>query len=198
MGRVLFHLLIVATLLGCHSRPARIAPPDWEPKILAARIMSELDANQDGALDDSELEKAPGLKAGKEPLDTNQDSRVDEVELTARFELYQGQRTGLQSKSLEFVYRGRPLAGATVRLVPEPFLEGVIEPAEGQTNLSGVATPRTAVEDIPAVRVGYYRVQVTSDRVRIPEKYNQSTVLGVEVSPVSDGRDHNVRFELKE
>ena len=123
--RCLFLLGLLAVGGGCDFGEPRVAAPAWRPERLAAEIMSALDADQDGTLNDEELTKAPGLMAGKLALDTNKDSLVDQSELQARFTLYKRQRTGLQSKSLLFTYRQKPLVGATVKLQPEPFLQGL-------------------------------------------------------------------------
>jgi hypothetical protein len=97
-------------------------------------------------------------------------------------------RLGIVSKSMQLAYRGRPLAGAKVQLVPEFFLEGVVEPASGEAYVDGVVMPMITGMDIPGMRVGYYRVVVDSPNFKIPAKYGsaETTPLGVEVSPVSE------------
>jgi hypothetical protein len=84
---------------------------------------------------------------------------------------------------------GRPLQDGHVRLIPEPFLEGIIEAAEGdvvddRTGMAEVSTPND--DDLFGVRCGMYRVEITSPSVKIGKKYNEETILGVEISPFTN------------
>jgi hypothetical protein len=86
------------------------------------------------------------------------------------------------------MYKGRPVSGAKVTLVPEFFLEGLLEPAVGEAAGEGIVIPIIPGGEVPGARVGYYRVTVESPHVKIPAKYAsaESTTLGAEISPVSD------------
>lgn len=183
-------VLVAMLWTGCVRQPPRVEAPRWDPAGLAASAIQQLDTNGDGVLSIDEVRKAaPGLAAAWKRLDVDNDSRVTAEELAARFRLYQDMRTGLRSQVLRVRYAGRPLANATIRLIPEPFLGDTIEPAGGMTDTSGNVMVRSDSADIPAVRLGFYRVEITSDSVRIPPKYNVQSTLGVEISPVSDGDD---------
>jgi hypothetical protein len=177
--------LSLATLIlaGCGQGPDRVEAPDWDPPAMAERIVADLDKNGDAQIDAEELAAAPGLKSGVRFIDVNKDDRVTGEELEARFERYREARIGLRSPGFRLVYKGRPVADAEVVFTPEPFLEGVIETARGTTDAQGIVTPQAEGQDLLGMRVGYYRVQVTSPRTRIPEKYNGSaTTLGADVS----------------
>ena len=178
-----------AFVLGCRQRSARVAAPKWQPDRFAAAVMSKLDENGDGLLDKSELAAAPGLTWGANHIDTNSDGVLSREELIARFTMYRDLRVGQLSKSIQLSYRQRPLAGAQVQLSPEFFLEQVMEPAAGETGREGVVAPRIEESDLPGMRVGYYRVVVQSPNVKIPARYGSAdtTTLGVEVSPISEG-----------
>jgi hypothetical protein len=88
--------------------------------------------------------------------------------------------------------------GAKVRVVPEPFLDGAIQPGEGVTNDRGVAKPVTvdAPPGLPGIELGLYRVQITHDSQKIPDRYNSKTELGFELSPLERNRD-TFEFRLK-
>jgi hypothetical protein len=175
-------------VVGCSHAPPRVDAPSWDPEDFADVILPKLDKNSDGTADTPELAAAPGLAWGARYIDTDKNQSLSREELVARFELYQKMRLGLTSKTIQLSYKGRPLAGAKVALVPEFFLEGVVEPASGETFFDGTVNPLTQGMDLPGVRVGYYRVVVDAPSVRLPAKYGsaETTPLGVEVSPVSD------------
>jgi hypothetical protein len=86
---------------------------------------------------------------------------------------------------VEVTYAGRPLPNAQVKFVPEAFLGDVIPPATATTDVDGRAS--MASEGQPEfVRVGMYRVEITSDQAKLPASFNSRTTLGVEVSPYTD------------
>jgi EF hand len=172
---------------GCSTSTSRVAAPGWDPTGFADAILAKLDKNGDGALDKTELAAAPGLAWGAKAIDTDKNGSLSREELVARFELYKKMRIGITSSQMQIVYKGQPLTGAKVTLVPEFFLEGLVEPATGEV-LEGFVDPRVEGLKPSGLRVGYYRVVVDSPRVKIPAKYAkaETTPLGVEVSPVSD------------
>lgn len=182
MSSVVVAAAAVGSASGCSKSPGRVETPEWDPASFSAKVIADFDTNGDAKLDRPEMTKAPGLAAGAKLLDQDSDGAVTGEELARRFDLYAQHKIGLSARQLRLMYRGRPLAGADVRLVPETFLEGVIEPASGQTDLEGFVSPNAGVEGLPGMRSGYYRVQVTSPRVTLPAKFNDSTTLGVEVS----------------
>lgn len=160
--------------------------PDWDPSGVSERAMELLDSNGDELLSGDELTKSPGLLAGLDVIDTDDDQNVSAAEIIARFEHYEQLKLGLRGREFRVTYKGRPLANANVKLVPEPFLEGVIEPATGITRPDGIVYPNAGVDGLPGLRPGYYRIEVTSDKVKLPAKYNTETILGAEVSPGHD------------
>lgn len=178
---------LMGTILGCRQGPDRVAAPEWEPDQFADQVLAKLDASADGALEADELIIAPGLAWGAKYIDANQDGVLSRDELVARFEFYRNLNVGATSKELEFVYKGRPIPEAKVKLVPEFFLEGVLESAAGDTNALGIADIQAAGVEQVGLRPGYYRISVDSPRIKIPTKYSavDTTPLGVEVPPYS-------------
>jgi hypothetical protein len=188
----------IAFLAGCTGAPSAIEAPDWDPDEFADTILAKLDANKDGSLTKAELTAAPGLAFGAKYIDTDKNEALSRDELVARFTVYKVRESGLTSKQMQLSYAGRPLGGAKVKLVPEFFLEGVVEPASGEAFDDGTLTPITEGMDVPGVRAGYYRVVVESPRVKVPAKYAsaETTPLGVEVSPTSDDPSSYGKLQL--
>jgi hypothetical protein len=183
-----FVFVVLASVAGCSQRPSRIDAPTWDPDGFADAIMAKLDTNTDGSLAASELTAAPGLEWGARYIDTDKNQQLSREELVARFETYRNRREGLTNKQLQLSYKGRPVGGAKVTLVPEFFLADVIEPATGETPPEGIFNPITQGAEVPGVRAGFYRVVVESPNVKIPAKYTSadSTPLGVEISSSSE------------
>ena len=89
---------------------------------------------------------------------------------------------------------GRPLDGATVRFVPERFLQGAVKPAVGTTDRQGAAIIAIADEDLPAdqrtlraMQPGIYRVEI-----KHPGVANLDRLLGFEVDPAMRGGTESV------
>jgi hypothetical protein len=62
---------------------------------------------------------------------------------------------------------GRPLANATVRFVPEPFLGDALQTATGTTDSDGFVVPGVPADHLPdtlrnaqLMQVGLYRVEI--------------------------------------
>jgi hypothetical protein len=187
-------LVCLVFLAGCNRAPSRIEAPSWEPGGYADAVLSKLDKSGDGTLDKAELAAAPGLAWGAMAIDTDKNASLSRDELVARFELYRKMRLGLSNTQMQLSYKGRPLVGAKVMLVPEFFLEEVIEPATGESITDGYVDPRIPDSDPSGLRVGYYRVVVESPKEKIPGRYSaaETTPLGFEVSPVSDPNHQGV------
>jgi len=180
-------LLSVAS--GCSRYPARIAAPDFEPKVIASAALEQLDVNGDGLLSARELERSPGLKNSLSCFDANGDGALSADEIRAELQKWLDEKTGLISIRCEVTHNGQPLKGATVRLIPEPFLGDAVPEAHGETDAMGMTQLSCDPQYLPeglkktrAVKPGIYRVEVTHPEIAIPEKYNSQTELGRSVS----------------
>jgi hypothetical protein len=173
-------------LIGCSSRPAAISIPKWSPENFTGTILERLDKSGDSQLDQRELAAAPGLAFGVRFIDKNGDGKLGRDELIERFAMYRDSRVGLMPGELRITYNGQPLADADVRLVPEFFLEDIIEPATGATHGDGVVRPSVPDQRTPLMRIGYYRVEVRSNKRPLPAKFNSQTTIGVELSPFAN------------
>jgi hypothetical protein len=204
--RVFVRLTLCVTALtlvaGCRQGPSRVEAPSWDPDGFADAVVAKLDKNSDSAVDMTEVTAAPGLAWGAVYIDTDNNKSLSRDELMARFEKYKNLQLGLTSKTMQVSYKGRPVAGAKVTLVPEFFLEGVVEPAGGETFEDGTFNPQTQGMDLSGVRAGYYRIVVESPRVKVPAKYAsaESTAAGVEISPLNaDQRSYgNLQVVLRD
>ena len=182
----LFALCWWVPICGCVDKPSRIQAPSWDPSGFAQEVMEKLDTSGDSQIDEGELAAAPGLEFGAKFIDTNSDGQLSHEELVERFQFYVDRRIGLTSKTMQFIYKGRPLARTEVKLVPEFFLTDLLEPATGTTDDGGMVLPDIPSNDLrtPMMRPGYYRVEITS--AALPAQVNAATTVGVEVSPASD------------
>lgn len=146
------------------------------------------DSNGNGALDGDEMNQCPGLKRDLSAIDADQDGAMSQEELQARLAEFEENATGLKVASFLVTLNGQPLRNAQVRLVPEAFLEGVLETATGRTNNSGVVKPRSESADLQAMQLGYYRVEVEAPQLGTDAGRESIAGLGVSVDPFSYGR----------
>lgn len=182
--------LALVSALGCSSGSRkRVEPPTLSPSGAAEQALAEYDANKDGFLDEKELEKCPPLKAAHSAFDKDKDGRISKAEIADRLQLYRDSRIGLVNVAVLVQFNGRPLGGATVRLVPEPFQGPAYKPASGTTEPNGTVTFQSEGTDLPGVACGLYRVEVTKPGgpEKIPAKYNDPTTLGIEIAPDMHG-----------
>lgn len=203
LKRKLWEGAIVVTCLvgaGCSGGPSRVPAPVWDPAGMAERAISELDSNGDGKLSMEELDAAPGLKYSARLLDEegDGDGSLSREEIAARLDQYQKMQVGLTPFDCIVMLNRRPLVGAKVRLVPEPFLGDAIGPLESTSKQGGRVDFFPEGIKMSVVPPGMYRVEVTSSDVKIPEKYNTKTILGVEVSAMTDPyHQEQVVYQLK-
>lgn len=172
---------------GCSNSPPRVEAPSWAPQRIADRVIEQFDNNADSAISRDEAEAAPGLAAGFHRIDKNQDDQLSREEIQQRFALYKKLGTGLVSRTFQVVLNGRPLRDTQIVFLPEYFQGGVIQPAQGMTDSTGIVVPRTEGQDIPAMQIGFYRVQIDSQDSAAKQPPEASALVGVEVSPISEG-----------
>lgn len=177
-------------LVGCSSGTKDATIPKFDPAAATAAAQAEFDANGDGKFSEEELKKSPGLTAARGVFDSDNDGSLSVDELKAGLQQFHLEGASLVTLSCHVTHNGEPLEGATVALVPEPFMGEALKPATGVTTRSGGAALSVADEEIPAAvrgkvqgaHCGIFRVVVTHPTVKVPAKYNEQTELGRVVS----------------
>jgi hypothetical protein len=181
----------LSALVGCSQRASRVQPVEIDASSASREAMELYDKNADGALAGDELNAVPGIKRYLDKYDKDSDQRVTRDEIAARLSDWGSQKLAFMGRSYVVTLDGRTLDGATVTLVPEPYLGENVKPATGVTALNGLARMSHADEDlpkssngrpIPGVKGGTFKIQVTHASRKIPAKYNTATELGDEVA----------------
>jgi hypothetical protein len=173
-------------------------PPSVDPQTAAAEAIRLYDSDRDGRLSQTELKACPGIQTVRDRYDTDGDGQVTQEEVVARLEHLYSQSVGLLAVTCAVTHRGRPLAGAEVRFIPEPFLGDAVETAVAITDASGAAAPSIPADKLPPqlaklwmMQVGIYRVEIEHPSLSAAER----KPLGFEVDPT--GRDGTTaRFDL--
>lgn len=191
--------LLVGLLLccGCSSQPPRVHQIDADPADLAARLMAAGDTDQDGYLSQAELSRLPYLIEMAREYDVDRDSRIATSELAARFEkTVFDPKVALTPGACNVMRKGRPFVGATVRLVPAPWLQEYLPVASGIAGPDGIAFlsmdsdkyPKNVPKLSGVIRPGLYLIEVTHPSIQVPGKYNTATILGAEASTATHPR----------
>lgn len=177
-------VMVVGTT-GCGPRrPARVPPPALDPAAVTEAVMSAADADGNGIVSGAELGKVPAFESAVNVLDVNGDAGVSAAELETWLQAVKGSRVAITSLAAAVTHKGKPLANATVRLVPESFMGGEMKAAEGHTDKSGYAAIAIPDSGYPGVNCGLYRVEITgkgSDGAPLGAEFNTASRLGVAV-----------------
>ena len=178
-----------AMLLGCSGTPAAVSAPLIDPEQAAEAALSQYDTNQDGLLSTEELTPCPALREAIGRYDQDRDRQISRSELIQRFATWVQSGLGVSSLTCSVTWKGRPLAGAQVKLLPEECFAGVLQPAVGMTDESGIAMLSIDASHLPSdarnmqgVQQGLYRIEIDHPEIEIPARYNTDTRLGKEVS----------------
>jgi hypothetical protein len=198
--RLLALSVICAGVVGCSGGPPALRPPVLDPESAAKEAVALYDKDGDGILTADELKACPGILVSLELYDQDGDGSVTEAEIAARLSDFVDRNVALSRLSATVLLDRRPLGGATIRLVPEPYLGEEIKQAVGTTRKGGSGSVAVADEDLPdnqkgirGIHSGTYRVEITHPEISIPAKYNTETTLGYETKP----GDPYATFELK-
>jgi EF hand len=198
VGLVALELCVITT--GCSRGPAPVKPPYIDPAAASREAMELYDTDHDGQLSDKELEACPGILMHRDLYDTDHDGKISREEVEDRIRRLRASRVGLTRLGVQVRLDGRPLAGATVKLIPEKYLGSDIKAAVGTTGANGGASLSIPDEDLPAsqhgltgVHYGTYKVEITHPTIKVPAKYNTQTTLGYE----TERGNPFVDFDLK-
>jgi hypothetical protein len=151
--------------------------PDVSPSAAADEAIELFDKDGSGAIDEPELAACPGIRAARDTCDSDRNGQISRDEIAnAITKIYAG-GTPWASVNCRIVQGGRPIAGADVRFVPAPFLEGALQPAAGKTDNQGRVNPAVADDKLPedkkglhVLQLGIYRVEVAHPSIKQPHK----------------------------
>lgn len=195
-------LLSAGTLLltGCAASRAPAPLPQVDAADAVRQALAEYDQNKDGVLDARELQRCPALRGAIARIDRDSDGRLSTRELEDRLASFLTGPISAFAFPCEVLLDGRPLAGATMTLVPEKFLGPAFKRASGTTDENG--TVNLVLEGLQedGVYPGYYRVEVSKKNAQgqetIPARFNTQTALGEEVAPDALGRGGQLVLRL--
>jgi EF hand domain-containing protein len=191
----------VLCLVGC-ARPAPSGPdmPEFDYQAAATAAMSEYDKDRNGSVSKEEAKQSPALTEAFKHFDKDSDGSISTEELGGRLKYYKDVGLALYGWSCEVRLDGRPLSGATVTLVPEPFMKSVAQSATGVTDASGVAMPSVSDNDPRGVGFGLYRIELSkkdaSGHELVPPEFNKQTRLGQELAPDNRSAETRRRLEI--
>jgi hypothetical protein len=191
--RIVRSLLVItaaAIIGGCgQGRRHAVDMPSIDPSAAAKKAIELYDKNGDGSIDEMELAAGPGIYAARDRYDADGNHEITKDEIAAHLTSLYASGTPWVSAVCQVYQGGRPLSGATVRFVPEPFLKDVITPASGITDDQGRTIPAVIDAELPAdkrglriIRPGPYRVQIEHPSVK-----QSAASLGCEIDPMSRG-----------
>jgi hypothetical protein len=169
---------------GCSGRPARVVAPRIDPAAVTEAVFQAADEDRDGALRGGEQKIVPAIAAAAERLDGDGDGAVSRDELSRWLTAVRDARVAINRFEMSLTHRGRPLAGADVRLVPEPFMGSEIQVAEGTTDAQGVVVVAIPGAKYVGANCGLYRVAITgtdNNGKPLSERFATSPTLGVAV-----------------
>ena len=176
---------LMSLLNGCGAGPAaKIAPLGPEN---AQKAMEAYDKDGNGALSAEELKQSPPLLANATQIDTDRDHAISLAELTGRMEgiaagaLYIG-------LSVRITDQGRPVEGATLTLIPEPFMGDAYPKFSGTSGPGGYCPTTSEGAQLPGAPACWYRAEVTKPGAGTP------VVKGLEIS--SDTTGNRVEIAL--
>jgi hypothetical protein len=197
---------VAASAAGCSRGPARVKQPAIDPAAAGARALEAYDADRNGSIAGAELDASPALKSALTRFDTNQDGGISAGEIADRVKAWKAMQTGLAAVRCQVMLDGKPLSGAVVEFVPEPFLGDQVKPASGKVNQFGDAAPTVSDADKPdpklpgGVHIGLYTVRISKPsggKETLATRYNANSTLGLEVAYDEPGiRDNNLAFRL--
>jgi hypothetical protein len=186
-----FAWLGIALLAGCSYQAAALDPVEIDASAASSGAIELYDKDGDGAIAGAELNAVPGIKKHLNMYDRDGDQRVTRDEIAERFAVWASNPLAIMGSAYVVTLDGKPLSGATMTFVPEPYLEPNVKPATGDTTEIGLTRPSHAPEHLPktangktiyGMTSGTFKIQITHPSQKIPAKYNTQTELGDEVA----------------
>ncbi|MCA9236376.1 MAG: EF-hand domain-containing protein [Planctomycetales bacterium] len=193
-------VLLLGVSSGCSGGPSRVSAPEIDPVAASKEAIRLYDKDGDGGLSEDELQACPGIQLHRDAYDADGDKVISQEEIAAQLQKLVETRIGQTSLKINVTLNGRSLPGASITLVPEPYLGDAVKTAYGTTGRAGIAAMDIRDEDLPTsehgivgVHVGTYKVEVTHPSVPIAERYNSATTLGYETELGNPGFSINLK-----
>ena len=200
-GSVIVLLVVWATVKNPVAPPPRVLPPSVDAEAAGKAAIAQYDADGDGAISGSELDRCPALKAVADKIAP--DGKITSQKIATRINWWHQTKIGCINLTGRVSLDGEPLVGATVTLVPEKFLGPAFQPSSAITNNDGKAI-FTKSGTLPGVAYGFYRVEISKrldGKKTIPARYNTQSELGVEIAgntaEEKDELEDALKFDLK-
>lgn len=180
--------IIAATgIIGCGPSVGSQLSRRASPAEAAAAAMAASDKNNDGKIAADELDPASGLAAGLARIDTDKDNVITADELLARFDRLE-KMSDMIAVSLTATGPKGPVSGATLTLVPEPFMGEGLQAYSGQTIEGGACELEGSEIHLPGVPVGYYRAHLVHSELGIDK------TIGCEIAGDASGNRVQLKF----
>jgi len=185
---------MVVIAAGCTGKPARVTAPRIDAASAASAAMKLCDRDGSGTVSPAEAAASPGLAAAFERIDTNRDGGLSAAEIAARIADWANHGVGIVAQPVQITWNGKPLAGGRVELVPEPYLQRWLKPAGADIAPNGMFRPSLPPEHLPqglrtGMHCGLYTVRITHPTVKVPARYNEESIIGIEMRPDQDPFD---------
>ena len=182
---VLVTLTSLLFFVGCFSSGESFPTVDLDGASIAGKVLEKYDSDGNGELSKAECDANGGLKMmlnadqyhPEVMLDADSSKSVSLQELADKFDGCFKHKRGTFNCKVK--YKGKPLPGATVTIVPEEFM-GPIGSASGETNEEGECGV-TNEDGFIGGKPGIYRVEITHPTKKIKSKYNTETVLAIAI-----------------
>ncbi len=192
LGAASSALLICA---GCFfGGPRPIKPPSINAAAAGKAAIDEFDTNHDGKISGDELAKCRSLDA----LAARNHGEVTADQITQLIHGWQVQKVGRCPFRCIVHHNGKPLVGATVKLVPEKFLGSNYPSGSGTSQGGGSVAPSVPVRagEPEGMPYGFYRIEITKEGESIPAKYNTDTIFGTMIAgpTVGGGSVYNMKY----
>ena len=153
--------LSVALLCTACSKPAEqlVKATSYDTETVVSSLMSRCDANGDGDLERSEVDKCLALKHAFNFYDKNKDGRISREELSARLNQHSGVTVPL---GCQVNVAGQPAKGCKIIFTPDESFPH-LKPASGTTDATGFAKIQVDGVSSPGVPAGLYNVLITDE-----------------------------------
>ncbi|MEO1990742.1 MAG: hypothetical protein ABGW78_02330 [Pirellulales bacterium] len=196
-------LLSLASLLVIGCSKSSLDSPFFSPRRAAEDVLATYDSDSNGVLDANEMSTSTIIQPVLQRADRDNNGEVTHAELTNRFATYVADELNMTTFPCRLMLDGRPLAQATVSLMPEAFMGQGYEIATGTTSQSGhtvLSTPSIASSGFSGIYFGVYRLDVSKKNTRgeelVPAHYNSASQIGQEIAPDLTNLERGIVFEL--